>query len=83
MRWVRCSRRVLASERSPAATAEPASAVRGGSATLRNSGMEKTSHHTATLMKDRRTASAAPASPKVPGERVIATLTANRTPPPM
>ena len=47
------------------------------------SGMEKTSHHTATITNERRTASAGPASPNVPGESVIATLRANSKPPPM
>ena len=86
---MRYSRNVFARERSPAATAdaapaaEAASPVRGGSGTWRNRGMEKTSHHAATITKDRRTASAGPASPNVPGDRVIATLRANRIPPPM
>ena len=45
--------------------------------------MEKTSHHAATVRKERRTASAAPDSPNVSGDRVIATLTAKSSPPPM
>ena len=45
--------------------------------------MEKTSHHTATITKERRTASAAPENPNVSGMRTIATLIAKRSPPPM
>ena len=45
--------------------------------------MENTSHHAATVRKDRRTASAAPDSPNVPGDRVMATFTAKSNPPPM
>ena len=54
----------------------------GPSRTATKSGTENTSHHTATLTNDRRTASAGPDRPKKPGARVIATLTANSTPPP-
>ena len=45
--------------------------------------MEKTSHHTATVTKEIRTASAAPENPNVSGMSTIATLRAKRTPPPM
>ena len=79
----RYSRSVFASDRSPVAAAEAAASIRGGSGTYRNSGMENTSHHAATITNERRTASAAPDSPNVAGERVIATLTAKSNPPPM
>ena len=74
---------VFASERSPVATAEAVPEVRGGSGTFRNRGMEKTSHHTATVMKEICTAAALSGIPNVAGERTIATLIANRIPPPM
>ena len=83
MRCALYSRNVFASDRNPAETAPTAASTLGGSATLRNSGMLNTSHHTATVRNESRTASAAPLRPKVSGDSVIATLNVNRMPPPM
>ena len=87
MRWARYSRKVFIRERSPAtapdATVAAATPSCGGSGTSRNSGTEKISHQTATVTNDRRTASAAPARPNACGQSVIATFTANSSPPPM
>ncbi len=62
-------------ERAPA----PATA---GSGTRRNSGIENSAHHTATLRKDRREACPASRMPNVDGERIQATFSASSRPPP-
>ena len=62
--------------------ASPGSSRRAGSGTCRNSGIEKTTHQTATVTQAARNAWVGLDRPKVAGLAIIQMLSAKRRPPP-
>ena len=60
----------------------PGSSRGAGSGTWRNSGIENTTHHTATITAETWNASIALDNPKVRGLAIIQPLSANSRPPP-